>query len=977
MQLTSRRIPWSCNGCRDEFKAGTTSRSCQLCRWDACESCAEYVCPHGHLLERATREAFGCDKCFKNSVGDSVRCQKCDYTVCSSCRFETTARSVSRDQLDRIKHLCYSYNTCTADWSSLRAAVAAEEICVDLPQPLNGFVRNATQVCRLAESAVTIRIESSRLADRVARINLTLIEAMCAAMCLDDEDGGAQVRRCSATLESAFCEAATLLADFQRTGTLDDMNVLLDRTVSRFEHVHAVLTDVVAAAARLFSLPHLQRCAAPSTEDIRLTVLKEMVHVVEETRWLKQETEGNEDMFAAQATIQKILASEPFRDLLPLQNVDPRAVVVDKDTMLGRGSFATVYAGTLYGQTKIAVKVVKMVYEDALPKVEDEVRRANRSRHRNVVHVYGTVPLSEGGEAMVGIVMERLGQSLEMANVSDARLRMKYTLDIIAGMEHIHGADRSVAHFDLKPGSILLTQDGRSVKIIAFSVSQTATTLASSVPTVCGTLPFMAPELFTDNPQVSAACDVYSFAVVVAELWTGSIAWDGTPPQLVPGLVAAGRRPFALAQLQGVPEPIIELIVACWAQNPRDRPTFTQLGELRKITDTMPIEWHTVTTVDEAQALSLAERSTLHVSSSAERTTLAVLAAIGADVRYLRLDALCNAAVAHGVQLCSSLLSLRLDNATDDGIRGLEQIPTLEELEFSYCQRLTDVSCLADCPALKKLTLACVGVTDAGIRGLERIPKLEELTFTNCSQITNVSCLATCPALKKLVLSAVGVTNAGIRGLERIPTLEEVQFNDCSQITDVSCLGTCPALKKLVLSTVGVTDAGIRGLEHIPTLEIRNRRRSDEDVEYGPTGKAPGGHQEEDVEYDWRTHGPTGKAFGGEDVERKDKPTRKAPGGHQDEDMEHDRKTHGPTGKAFGGEDVERKDKPPGKAFGGEDVERKDKPTRKAPGGHQDEDMEHDRKTHGPTGKAFGGEDVERSDKPTKHGTVEEASGDL
>jgi hypothetical protein len=97
----------------------------------------------------------------------------------------------------------------------------------------------------------------------------------------------------------------------------------------------------------------------------------------------------------------------------------------------------------------------------------------------------------------------------------------------------------------------------------------------------------------------------------------------------------------------------------------------------------MSIEWHTVTTVHEAQALSLAERRTLHVSSD-ERSTLAVLAAIGADVRYLWLG-VCNTAVVHGLRHCSSLLSLRLDNATDDGVHGLERIPTLEELQFNRC----------------------------------------------------------------------------------------------------------------------------------------------------------------------------------------------------------------------------------------------------------------------------------------------------
>jgi serine/threonine protein kinase len=98
--------------------------------------------------------------------------------------------------------------------------------------------------------------------------------------------------------------------------------------------------------------------------------------------------------------------------------------------------------------------------------------------------------------------------SLQKAKVSDPSTRMRYTLDIIAGMEHIHCANRSVAHADLKPGSILLTQDGRHAKIINFGV---AAPEIDAVSLMISALPFMAPEL-SEPWAPSTACDVYSFA---------------------------------------------------------------------------------------------------------------------------------------------------------------------------------------------------------------------------------------------------------------------------------------------------------------------------------------------------------------------------------------------------------------------------------------------------------------------------------
>jgi Leucine-rich repeat (LRR) protein len=174
-----------------------------------------------------------------------------------------------------------------------------------------------------------------------------------------------------------------------------------------------------------------------------------------------------------------------------------------------------------------------------------------------------------------------------------------------------------------------------------------------------------------------------------------------------------------------------------------------------------------------------------------------------------------------GLRNCHVLKTLYLPGCgvTDAGIRGLELILTLENLNLGRCTRVTDVNFLRNCRALKWLNLALTSATDAGIRGLELIPTLEELNLRECEQITDVSFLQNCRALKKLVLTYTNVTDAGIRGLELIPTLEDLDLA-CCRISDVRCLRDCRALKLLTLWDSNVTDAGIRGLELIPTLEI-------------------------------------------------------------------------------------------------------------------------------------------------------------
>jgi hypothetical protein len=195
-------------------------------------------------------------------------------------------------------------------------------------------------------------------------------------------------------------------------------------------------------------------------------------------------------------------------------------------------------------------------------------------------------------------------------------------------------------------------------------------------------------------------------------------------------------------------------------------------------------------------------------------TVLTTLHLYTTDSSKRRADASC-------LRSCCALKKLVLSrtSVTDAGIRGLELIPVLEELNLHRCYQITDVSFLRNCRALKKLDLSYTAVTDAGILGLEFIPTLEEFSLYGCEKISDVGFLRNCRALKKLDLTDTRVEDAGILGLELIPTLEDLKLSDCSRITDVSFLRNCPALKKLHLTYTSVNDAGIHGVELIPTLE--------------------------------------------------------------------------------------------------------------------------------------------------------------
>jgi serine/threonine protein kinase len=498
-------------------------------------------------------------------------------------------------QHDQVASLCAQFEASDAD--SNRSAISGVKAVLEavkkvVPSPVDSLAGVALMVVQAAENAVVNKIACVDLARRIARINFIVLQLMLTK-------GTDAVRKCTEDLTVVFNRAVTLLEKLRDTkgrrwvdlSWIERVKATCKkyspRTAEEIAAIHIRLDHVVSETNLAVTL-QLQQCAGPSLDDIRVAMRDEMTHIVDQIQCL--ELKG-EDMNAVHQQLQVILHSEPFSGLPePQQYLDARDVIIDKNMVLG-GSKCKVYAGTLYGLTEVAVKVVKMVEDDVVPMIEDEVRRANRSRHRNVVRFFGIVVVDD---ETVWVVMERLGESLAKAQVTEASARMKYTRDIIAGMEHMHSRDHRVVHFDLKPANILLTQDRRRAKIIGFGFALTASTLAikPNKSSTRGTIPFMAPELFSASSRPSSACDVYSFAVVLAELWSGAAAWEETDSAAIIKDVAAGSRPFSPSDLstKGVPASIIALIVACWAQEPYLRPTFAQLAGLPDSFDEVPQE---------------------------------------------------------------------------------------------------------------------------------------------------------------------------------------------------------------------------------------------------------------------------------------------------------------------------------------------------------------------------------------------------
>jgi tetratricopeptide (TPR) repeat protein len=147
---------------------------------------------------------------------------------------------------------------------------------------------------------------------------------------------------------------------------------------------------------------------------------------------------------------------------------------------------------------------------------------------------------------------------------------------LAAGMAHAH--DHGILHLDIKPGNILITDEGQPM-LLDFHLSTLRNNLGPETPVVGGTLPYMSPEqilAFQDQATVDERSDVYSMGVVLFELLTGRLPFltgrSGTSREDLRRMLEIRTQVPTLREHNRLISPATESIVRhCLAFRPEDR----------------------------------------------------------------------------------------------------------------------------------------------------------------------------------------------------------------------------------------------------------------------------------------------------------------------------------------------------------------------------------------------------------------------
>eukprot|EP00727_Mastigamoeba_balamuthi_P002155 m51a1_g11937 putative protein-tyrosine kinase 6 (741) ;mRNA; f:717332-719679 len=266
-----------------------------------------------------------------------------------------------------------------------------------------------------------------------------------------------------------------------------------------------------------------------------------------------------------------------------------RMLQVRKGTKIGSGFFGSVWRGMWAGTTAVALKALDRPRDEGSDSPEypeagqdwSEAAVLSTLRHPNVLQFYGLASI----DGVLHIVMELAdGSVLDLLRAAPpgavpGRSLQSMALSCAAGMAYL--ASEHIVHRDLATRNLLffVSSDGtHTIKVADFGLARVVDSDSGGYVSsnyVCP-LKWTAPEALAFH-RFSPASDVWSFGIVLWELWSGGQdPYTGIDRNGVFAMLSRGER---LPRPERCPSCVFEVMMSCWASEPAQRPAFPDLWE--------------------------------------------------------------------------------------------------------------------------------------------------------------------------------------------------------------------------------------------------------------------------------------------------------------------------------------------------------------------------------------------------------------
>ena len=242
-------------------------------------------------------------------------------------------------------------------------------------------------------------------------------------------------------------------------------------------------------------------------------------------------------------------------------------------SLIGTGGMAAVYlAKDLILDRLVAIKVLRLDFrqnDDAMRRFRREALSATQLTHPNIVGVYDVGQSQE----MNYIVMEYVeGTDLKDYVRQKGALHpieaVRIMMQIVSAIAAAH--QNRIIHRDIKPQNILIDREG-NVKITDFGIAVALSdTSLTQTNTLLGSVHYLSPEQARGG-MATIQTDIYALGIVLYELLTGRVPFDGESPVSIALKHFQDPLPSVVNPKAMVPQSLENIVLKATAKDPMNR----------------------------------------------------------------------------------------------------------------------------------------------------------------------------------------------------------------------------------------------------------------------------------------------------------------------------------------------------------------------------------------------------------------------
>ena len=231
---------------------------------------------------------------------------------------------------------------------------------------------------------------------------------------------------------------------------------------------------------------------------------------------------------------------------------------------IGEGGMAIVYKAKCRLLNRyVAIKILRPEFtkdEQFVENFRRESQAAAGLSHPNIVSVYDV-----GQEGNIHFIVMELVEGKTLSELIEEKGRLDYkeainiTRQVASALSLAH--KNQIVHRDIKPHNILITNTGVA-KLADFGIAKavSASTIIGGNNTVMGSVHYFSPEQ-ARGAYVDERSDIYSLGIVLYEMLTGKVPFDGDNPISIALMHINDPMPPVSAEVPGIPPQLEKIIM--------------------------------------------------------------------------------------------------------------------------------------------------------------------------------------------------------------------------------------------------------------------------------------------------------------------------------------------------------------------------------------------------------------------------------